>query len=83
MNHVTGSTGSRQRVKPQDTLSYKFAMPNSDMLQEFCEVIDGIYTKRNNNLNENQNIKAIRDTLLPKLMSGEIRGPLDEAGDAS
>lgn len=83
MNHVTGSTGSRQRVKPQDTLSYKFAMPNSDMLQEFCEVIDGIYTKRNNNLNENQNIKKIRDTLLPKLMSGEIRVPLDDDGDAS
>ena len=83
MNHVTGSTGSRQRVKPQDTLSYKFAMPNSDMLKEFCEVIDGIYTKKNNNLNENQNIKAIRDSLLPKLMSGEIRVPLNEEGDAS
>lgn len=83
MNHVTGSTGSRQRVKPQDTLSYKFAMPNSDMLKEFCEVIDGIYTKKNNNLNENQNMKAIRDSLLPKLMSGEIRVPLNEEGDAS
>lgn len=36
------------------------------------------------NLNkENEKLSELRDTLLPKLMSGEIRVPLDSEGDAS
>jgi type I restriction enzyme S subunit len=31
-----------------------------------------------NNKDENQSLKELRDSLLPKLMSGEIRVPLDE-----
>ncbi|KXG42686.1 restriction endonuclease subunit S [Tepidibacillus decaturensis] len=32
---------------------------------------------------ENRNLVVIRDTLLPKLMSGEIRVPLDQEGEVS
>ena len=32
---------------------------------------------------ENKNLVLLRDSLLPKLMSGEIRVPLDEEGDVS
>ena len=32
---------------------------------------------------ENEVLIKLRDSLLPKLMSGEIRVPLDEEGDVS
>lgn len=42
----------------------------------FNEVTEAMYTKIQKNLIENKKLNDIRDTLLPKLLSGEIRVPV-------
>lgn len=71
-SHVTGSTGSRQRTTPLDTLSYELVLPSEDALAEFLSLVSPMYAQIRNNAIENDNLKRLRDSLLPKLMSGEI-----------
>ena len=71
-SHVTGSTGSRQRTTPSDTLSYELILPSEDELAEFQSLVSPIYAQIRINAIENDKLKRLRDSLLPKLMSGEI-----------
>lgn len=69
---VTGTSNSHQRVPP------KVLMQTDVLLPEVCgaafeEVTLPLLHKRQSNEKENQTLTAIRDLLLPKLMSGEIR----------
>ncbi|WP_217495690.1 restriction endonuclease subunit S [Bifidobacterium longum] len=72
LEHVSGSTGSRQRAQPKDTLHYLMPNPSNEEIKDFCTFADPIY--RHVQINEQQTAKLelLRDTLLPKLMSGEI-----------
>lgn len=47
-------------------------IPTKEELEEFNIVCKAIINKMNINQVENQNLEQIRDTLLPKLMNGEI-----------
>ena len=47
-------------------------MPVSDILDKFDKITNPIYDKIVSNSLENTRLAAIRDALLPKLMSGEI-----------
>ena len=71
-SHVTGSTGSRQRTTPSDTLSYELILPSEDELAEFQSLVSPMYAQMRINAIENDKLKRLRDSLLPKLMSGEI-----------
>ena len=71
-SHVTGSTGSRQRTTPSDTLSYELILPSEDELAEFQSLVSPMYAQIRINAIENDKLKRLRDSLLPKLMSGEI-----------
>lgn len=71
-SHVTGSTGSRQRATPSDTLSYELILPSEDELAEFQSLVSPMYAQMRINAIENDKLKRLRDSLLPKLMSGEI-----------
>lgn len=78
------SNGSVFRNLKTDILkNYKIIVPSSDVVAK----IDDIFKSINNSIDyiENQikTLTKIRDALLPKLMSGEIRVPLDEEGDVS
>lgn len=72
---------SRSGTFPQITFNnlkdIKLAIPKDDSLNDKLGLFESIL----NNLccirNENKKLKDIRDTLLPKLMSGEIRVPLN------
>ena len=72
LEHVSGSTGSRQRAQPKDTLNYLMPNPDKEEIKDFCTFADPIY--RHIQINERQTAKLelLRETLLPKLMSGEI-----------
>ncbi|MFY1814538.1 restriction endonuclease subunit S [Bifidobacterium bifidum] len=72
LEHVSGSTGSRQRAQPKDTLHYLMPNPSNEEIKDFCTFADPIY--RHIQINEQQTAKLelLRDALLPKLMSGEI-----------
>lgn len=71
-SHVTGSTGSRQRTTPSDTLSFEFVLPSEDKLNSFQALVSPMYQQIRINAIENDKLKQLRDSLLPKLMSGEI-----------
>lgn len=70
--HTTGSTNSRQRATPKTTLDYTCIMPSDDIITRFCSIVTPMYDQIAANTIENQRLAALRDTLLPKLMNGEI-----------
>ncbi|MGY0372324.1 restriction endonuclease subunit S [Clostridium sp. JNZ J1-5] len=51
---------------------------NDKVVDEFCIILNPVIEMYVKNLIENEKLREIRDTLLPKLMSGEIRGPIEE-----
>ena len=70
--HTTGSTNSRQRATPNATLDYTCIMPSDDIITRFCGIVTPMYDQIASNIIESQRLAALRDTLLPKLMNGEI-----------
>ncbi|MBO5171039.1 MAG: restriction endonuclease subunit S [Oscillospiraceae bacterium] len=71
-SHVTGSTGSRQRTIPSDTLQYQFYLPTAEEIAAFSAVVAPMYAQVRINAMENARLKDLRDSLLPRLMSGDI-----------
>ncbi|MEJ1385340.1 MAG: restriction endonuclease subunit S [Candidatus Sedimenticola sp. (ex Thyasira tokunagai)] len=67
------TSGSHQRINPGDLLSIEVVQPPSDLIEIFSgAVLDGI-EKSQSNLDQMKILAGLRDTLLPKLMSGELR----------
>ena len=52
--------------------SYKLAFSNSEILKKLSNILEPIYQKIRVIYEENQKLASIRDSILPKLMSGEI-----------
>jgi len=52
---------------------YLLILPSRDLLPKFNKLIRPMFTQQINLSAENQKLTALRDLLLPKLMSGEIR----------
>jgi len=68
--------GSTQPLLSQTELkSLPIARPPASVLSVFCELTQHWQERQSTLLKENVNIKALLDTLLPKLISGEIRIP--------
>ena len=60
-------------ISKDDVLKFEFAFPKEkEVLNRFNQIINPIFDKIENNICENENLKGLRDTLLPKLMNGEI-----------
>ncbi|MCB8953558.1 MAG: restriction endonuclease subunit S [Ardenticatenales bacterium] len=70
---ASGTSGSHQRVSPEDILSISFLAPDQEAITRFSRMIDPLTLKRVKNLTQAQTLGKLRDTLLPKLMSGEVR----------
>lgn len=51
------------------------AIPPKNVLDEIRPVIDNLYSKIRINTDENSRLSTLRDTLLPRLMSGELEIP--------
>jgi len=51
----------------------KIVIPPNHILEKFENAVSPFYEKLNNNYSQIQTLEKLRDTLLPKLMSGEIR----------
>lgn len=69
---ATGSTGSRQRVKPQTVASMPIIVAPEGVIDTFCERIASVHSLVLCNQRESRTLAALRDKLLPKLLSGEI-----------
>lgn len=71
-SRATGTSGSHQRIKPQDILNINIALPNDDLLKLFHKTVSEFSKQIDYNKKENQILSALRNTLLPQLMKGEI-----------
>jgi len=58
--------------------NFVIAHPSKALRDRFFEIIQPLLDSIINRSNENKALMALRDSLLPKLMSGEIRVPIEE-----
>ena len=54
---------------------YKIVIPPCDVMKSFNDLLCNFLSKMNENAIENRTLSLLRDTLLPRLMSGEIEVP--------
>ncbi len=69
---LAGSSG-RQRVELQHLKNYVIKIPTQDIVSEFNSLSESITPKLHSNFLQIRTLEKLRDTLLPKLMSGEVR----------
>lgn len=69
---ATGTSNSHQRIKPSDLLELEVLIPDDETVRKFEKIVKPILETRFHKILENQQLKTTRDSLLPKLMSGEI-----------
>ena len=69
-NYVSGS--ALPRIVLKDFKKYRFMLPPIEEQQKIGSVLHAIRMQIKTNVDEIHNLSSLRDTLLPKLMSGEI-----------
>ena len=79
--HVTGS--AQPQITIDNLYDAAFLIPPVDLINKFTEIVRGCEEKRTNNLKQIHTLEKLRDTLLPKLMSGEVRVKYEEEEMAS
>jgi type I restriction enzyme S subunit len=67
---ASGTSNSHKRVRPTDILKYSFIKPDDDAIQKFEKVALQLLKLTDDNRKEIQTLTALRDTLLPRLISG-------------
>src|SRR5262249_36905576 len=72
---VTGTSGSHQRVKPESLLRMEAVIPPQPFIQRFSVTVAPMLSRISQNILESRTLAALRDALLPKLLSGELRVP--------
>ena len=60
------------RGDKQQIMTYPVALPSDEELEEFNALAFHILMQIHSNRGENKRLSAVRDALLPKLMSGEL-----------
>ncbi|KOH42680.1 restriction endonuclease subunit S [Sunxiuqinia dokdonensis] len=78
---ITGAV--QPKVNKANLHSLELLLPDPEILKDFDKVIRRLFEKSSNNTNEIQTLTQLRDTLLPKLMSGELRVNKNETQDTN
>lgn len=70
---VSGAKGTKMpRGDKQQIMMYPICIPENEYLNRFNNIVSEMLETVNTNRTENKALTGIRDTLLPKLMNGEI-----------
>ena len=67
---VTGAV--QHKINQANLKSLAVVVPSVDEMAEFNALIEPLFARIRSNFDENRNLVNTRDTLLPKLMSGEL-----------
>lgn len=70
---ASGTSGSHQRVRPEDILNIRTGLPTIEMAENYSSMVMPGIKKSMENRKQIQTLEKLRDRLLPKLMSGEVR----------
>ncbi len=70
---VGAAQGSAQpNISSKGIEQVKAVIPTRDLISKYQELVSPLYAKWISNFKENSQLSELRDTLLPKLLSGEI-----------
>jgi type I restriction enzyme S subunit len=72
-NLVTGTSSSHQRVKPEYFMGMDVVIPSTELIKRFTSITEPIYQQVLENRDTSRTLATLRDALLLKLVSGEIR----------
>ena len=64
--------GAQQHINKNDVETHKLMIPNDYLINKFDLKVSPLLKKISSNYFENKSLSQLRDTLLPKLMNGEI-----------
>ena len=70
---VTGTSNSHQRTQPDSVLSILSPLPSHHIIDAFEKIVAPLLLDIQIKNRESRTLAALRDTLLPKLISGELR----------
>ena len=71
-NGAKGTTNSHQRIDANAILLRKIAY-DKETINKFCDLVGELLEQENIAIQESSRLSSLRDTILPKLMSGEIK----------
>jgi type I restriction enzyme S subunit len=71
IQNMTGTSG-RQRVPSECFNTFWLAVPTPEIARRFDEITGSLMAKIKTNATESRTLATLRDTLLPKLLSGEL-----------
>jgi type I restriction enzyme S subunit len=69
---VTGTTGSHQRINADSVLKTRVIIPTPALIEKFTVVAKPMLACISHNTEQSRILASLRDTILPKLLSGEI-----------
>lgn len=69
---ISDSSSIRGSINTKMLAYFPMLIPPTDVLNKFTKLISPLIGQIENNLQESARLTALRDTLLPKLMNGEI-----------
>jgi type I restriction enzyme S subunit len=69
---MTGSSG-RQRVPAESLGHFQLAVPPKSLAESFSRLVKPLFARAGAAVRESRTLAALRDVLLPKLISGEMR----------
>ena len=70
---VTGTSSSHQRVPAESLLSLACVVPDGTAIRAYGRITRPMLAQVQQNTRQSRTLAAIRDALLPKLMSGKVR----------
>jgi len=76
---ISSASSAQGNISNSDIENITFVIPDKKIMDKFNKISTIIHTRLFENLEQNIILSAVRDSLLPKLMSGKIRVP-EEVG---
>lgn len=70
---VTGTSNSHQRVKPEQLRDIRVFTASEKAIASFSPVVQFLMEQVLQGRQQSRSLAQLRDTLLPKLISGELR----------
>lgn len=70
---VGGTSGSHQRIDPKTIFSYSCPQVDMKTIRNYNKCVEPLFYKQRNNQQQIQTLIQQCDSLLPKLMSGEVK----------
>lgn len=70
--HISGTGTTQQQLTVPSFKETEIPLPDSQTMKKFTDIVNPLFERIWSNQSENSHLSDMRDTLLPKLMSGKI-----------